>query len=226
MLTSSSIYLAVVIMFEPRATMELYRWWMGCGYRGNGPCAYESSQKSKEMEKMYPQLARARSKGLIEPFATLRMCLADPLLEHASPEAREAFSKISASGPNYPLRGGASPAADQFGDDRGGAFAYLLTRRTQEEVLSWFPPSLHSRIATWQVTVPPECLRHLAIGFYPEREHEIWRQRYVSRASRGVVASMGLIVNPSIQFSNGGGVEIASHDAFHGENHFVLSPLR
>lgn len=232
--TRSDLHKAVVVMFDPKATMRLYRWWRTYGF-WDVHCQYRVSPESVRLEKMYPTLARTSSEKFIEPMASLRAYIANPFLVHAKTEGREAFTNMSVNGPNFPLRGGAGPAADQSGSTLQGGFAYLLMDKDQGEVLSWFPRHLQSQIATWQVVLPsrPEQsssdLSHvLAVGFFPEREYYTWHARHFSSLSRGVSAGMGVFMSPPVVWAKGGGVKIDSRDLFHDpENQrFVLSTAR
>ena len=232
--SKSDLHKAVVVMFDPEATMRFYRWWKSYGF-WDVHCQYRVSPESVRLEKMYPTLARTSSENFIEPMASLRTYITNPFLVHAKPEGRKAFINMSVNGPYFPLRGGAGPAADQSGTTLQGGFAYLLMDKDQGEVLSWFPRHLQPEIATWQVFLPSQeeqspsdLSKVLAVGFFPESEYNRWRGYGFSKVSKGVSAGMGVFMSPPVVWATGGGVKIDHHDLFHDPigNRFVLSTAR
>jgi len=232
--SKNDLHKAVVVMFDPKATMRLYRWWKSYGF-WDVHCQYRISPESVRLEKMYPTLTWTSSGNFIEPMASLRTYITNPFLVHAKPEGRKAFIDMSMHGPNFPLRGGAGPAADQSGTTLQGGFAYLLMDKDQGEVLSWFPRHLQSAIATWQVLLPSQeeqspsdLSKVLAVGFFPESEYYRWQARHFFSVSRGVSAGMGVFMKPPVVWATGGGVKIDHQDLFHDPagNRFVLSAAR
>lgn len=192
-----------VVMFNPAATMRIFRWWEGDG-RWELPGRHRSEQMSPETKELlaaYPTLLQEEPWDA-QPFITLRHDVIDPLLAQAHPQARKSFAELSWSGPNFPLYvQDACKKVNERDAYNNGAWAYLFMGHEQGAVLSWFPREVQRQLATWQLQFP---LRHLqgvpmtrcVLGFYPESEHSLWKKLYASQTSRGVSAGMGVVINP------------------------------
>jgi hypothetical protein len=231
--SKTKLHKAVVVMFNPKKTIGLYNWWMKYGF-WDGYCQYRDSSDSKKYERMFPQLKNAYTGELIEPLATLRLQIADPLIAVASKKGRKAFEKVTMEGPHFALRGGEGPSIDELGSTQDGGFAYVLMGYDRMEVLSWFPDKLWSLIATWQVLLPSQkehdpcdLRRMLALGFFPESDEATWLAHYGSlRVSSNVSAGMGILTNPPIAWTSEGWIGISKNHLFAKEQNFVLSTAR
>lgn len=229
--SKTKLHKAVVVMFDPDATMRLYRWWLKNGY-WDTHCRYRDSLESQNMCKKYPQLKRVSTEEFIEPWAVLRDCVASPILAEASKKGQKVFARVSEKGPHFALRAGVVPAFDQEGEALDGGFAYVLMGYDEMEVLHWFPEKIHSLVATWQIRLPsqknpdPSDLRRaLSLGFFPALRRPRWLKEFGPlRVSENISHDMGIFVNPSIIWAEGGGVEISPFSSFvTGPKNFILS---
>lgn len=193
---------ATVVMFDPEATMRIFRWWPEEGMWHLPVSRGKIPEATANMVASYPTLGQEWPRDA-QPFLALRRDVINPLLAAAQPIAREVFERLSWSGPHYfPLYTSAGcRKPNERSSYEDGAWAYLFAGHEQGEVLSWFPRELQSKLATWQLRIPLHHLQGVAmsktvIGFYPETEHPIWQKLCASRASRGVSAGMGIVVEP------------------------------
>lgn len=224
------LHKAVVVMFDPKATEQIRRWWEEQGF-WEGYCRYRNVPESRRMERKYPQLQEVHTEEFIEPMATLRTYITDPFIARAKKEGQKVFTQISLRGPHFPLHCGVGPSVDQCGTTLSGGFAYVIMDHDRKEVLSWFVRADRMRIAAWQIWIPsqkeqdPHDLRRLlALGFFPESDYDMWRAHLGhSRVSCNVSAGVGVLTNPPVVWARGGGVEISQYHPFARKGNFVLS---